>query len=584
MKHFKWGATAAADGAVDFAIWLPDRAVALVLEDEQLPLTATDDGWHHLAAKADNGSRYGFLVDGTLYPDPASRRQERGVHGLSVVDATFGDVKAPAFDRTPWPAAVVYEMHVGTFTREGTFAAAAARLRDLADLGVTHVQLMPIAQFDGRRGWGYDQVLPFAIHPDYGNAGDLDGFIAAAHALRLSVILDVVYNHFGPSGNYLAAYHDAFFDHARSSPWGPSIAFGEEPVLQFFLENACYWVERFGFDGYRLDAVHAYEDPADTTVLDAIGATLRERFPERDLCLITEDERNLSRYLATGADFDATWNDDYHHAVHVALTGEDESYYRTFAADPLRDLEMALRDGYVEQGQERPGEASRRGERSAHLPASAFVNFLGNHDQVGNRARGERLHHLTKDECALTVLTAVTLLAPFVPMIFMGDEFLSDSPFQYFVDFDGELAVNVREGRRREFAGFQSFCGEVPDPTAGETFERSRIGEAQTDRQRAHREMVRRLLAFRHEHVRPLLVSGPLKGRTIQRNGDDFDCAWTFGHGALRMAFGLTGAASGASSPGDFFSVDDEKRSVQLHFGTAWLAASIQATPGGKCP
>ncbi|WP_260925820.1 alpha-amylase family glycosyl hydrolase [Novosphingobium sp. 9] len=419
---------------------------------------------------------------------------------------------------------------------------------------MTLIELMPLAQFDGTRGWGYDGVLPWCLHNVYGTPQDLRDFVATAHALGIGVLLDVVHNHLGPSGNYLAEWCPSFFHTGRRSAWGEGIAWEVPAVREYFLGSALAWLEDYLLDGLRLDAVHAIDDRSEVHFLDELGTRIKARDWGRPIHLVTEDERNKARYFTPEAPFDGTWNDDWHHAVHCLLTGEAESYYAPFAVDPLADIETALRDGYVEQGQPRTASPAShaRGEPSAHLPRTAFVNFLGNHDQVGNRAKGERLHHLVTDRHALRVMTALTLLAPFTPMLFMGDEFLTDAPFQFFCDFSGDLAEAVRKGRAEEFALFASFGGDVPDPLDPATFAASRIGFPRSDAQHAHEAFVTRLLALRAAHVAPLLHANPMPACDVDREGTVIDALWDFVPGRLALR-----ARLGEASANDAFAPHD---------------------------
>ncbi len=531
-----WGAEPLHDGRWCFSLWAPDaQGVSVALAAGLIPLENEADGWWSIEAAAAPGESYRFHVDGTAYPDPAARAQQGDVHGPSLlVDPQEFDWQND-WDGLPWSEAAVYELHLGTFTEEGTFAAAARALPRLRDLGVTLVELLPVAQFDGRHGWGYDGVLPYAPHNAYGSPDDFRRFVDAAHGLGMGVLLDVVYNHLGPSGNYLSAWCPSFFHAERSSPWGQGIAYETPAVRDYFLENALYWLTEYRLDGLRLDAVHAIEDHSDRHFLDELGERVRAADWGWPIHLVTEDERNLARYFAPDAPFDATWNDDWHHAVHCLLTGEDEAYYASFAVDPLADIETALRDGYVEQGQQRPAAKARRGEPSGALPRTAFVNFLGNHDQVGNRARGERLHRLVADRTALRVASALTMLAPFVPMIFMGDEFLTDAPFLFFADFTGDLAEAVRKGRAAEFAQFKAFGGEVPDPISPETFAASRIGRPRRQEQREHERFLSELLSLRRAHVMPLLAANPAPIAAVRREGAAIEAVWNFGEARLSL-------------------------------------------------
>ncbi|EIZ78483.1 malto-oligosyltrehalose trehalohydrolase [Novosphingobium sp. Rr 2-17] len=537
--HYRkaWGADPLDGGGWRFRLWAPDACgVGVELGPRAVAMQRGSDGWWWgVDIDATTGEAYRFAIDGGHYPDPASRQQEGDVHGPSLLVDPRDFAWRHDWRGVPWHDAVVYELHVGTFTDEGTFAAAAQALPRLADLGVTMVELMPVAQFDGARGWGYDGVLPYAPHPAYGTPDDMRAFVDAAHGLGIGVLLDVVYNHLGPSGNYLPAWCKGFMHPDRASPWGEGIAYEERAVRDYFVDNALFWLTEYRLDGLRLDAVHAIDDRSRLHLLDELGQRVRAFDWGRPIHLVTEDDRNLVRYFEPEAPFTATWNDDWHHAVHCLLTGEDESYYASFARDPLADIEMALRDGYVVQGQPREGDPHQRGEPSTQLPRTVFVNFLGNHDQVGNRAQGERLHHLVSDRTAYRVVTALTLLAPFTPMLFMGDEFFTDAPFQFFVDFQGDLADAVRKGRAAEFAQFRSFGGPVPDPTAPETFAASKIGQPERDEQQAHAAFVRDLLALRRAHVVPLLAANALPVAEVTRDGALIEATWRFGSKRLLL-------------------------------------------------
>lgn len=544
-----WGARPLGGGNWRFRLWAPDAGmVAVELADGLVPLERGEGGWWSIDTRAACGDTYRFRVDDAAFPDPAARAQEGDVHGASVLVDPAAYAWQAEWRGIPWSQAVIYELHLGTFTEEGTFAAAAGKLRHLRDLGVTIVEVMPVAQFDGERGWGYDGVLPYAPHNAYGSPGDFRRFVDKAHGLGMGVLLDVVYNHLGPSGNYLAAWAPSFFHADRRSPWGQGIAYEQRAVRDYFIENALYWLDEYRLDGLRLDAVHAIEDRSEVHFLDELAERVRAVEWGRPVHLVTEDERNPASGFGPGAPFDATWNDDWHHALHCLLTGEDEAYYASFAVDPLADIETALRDGYVEQGQPRKAGSHPRGEPSAGMARTAFINFLGNHDQVGNRARGERLHHLVRDRNALRVVTAMTLLSPFVPMIFMGDEFLTSAPFQFFADFTGDLAAAVRTGRAEEFAGFTAFGGEVPDPISPDTFLASKIGHAVGADQVSHEAFVRDLLALRRDRIVPLLAAGAHPQVKVTRDGGAIDVAWTFTEGRLLMRASL---GSGTFVPHD---------------------------------
>jgi maltooligosyltrehalose trehalohydrolase len=515
-----FGARLLPDGRVRFRLWAPAaRQVDLVLESPAgsariVPLQMGQEGWAELVTgEARVGSAYRFRLDGeTLVPDPASRRNPRGVHGPSeVVDPeAFGwtddDWRAP-----PWRQAVIYELHVGTFTPEGTFAGVARKLEHLQRLGVTAIELMPVAEFPGSRSWGYDGVLPYAPASAYGSPDDLKSLVCAAHAHGIAVMLDVVYNHFGPEGNFLHLYAPQFFTDRHATPWGAAIDFeapGNRAVRDFFIHNALYWLEEYHLDGLRLDAVHAIFDAGEPQILTEIARAARAGpGRERPVYLVLENLANEARRLgAPGAaeSFDAQWNDDSHHCLHVLLTGESDGYYEDYEDRPHKLLCRSFAEGFAYQGESSRHLGRPRGESSAHLPPSAFINFLQNHDQVGNRARGERLAQLAPTE-ALRAAAAVLLLAPSPPMLFMGEEWAAPEPFPYFCDFEPELAAKVREGRGREFAHFR---GDVPDPGDPATFASAHLEWARLA-EPAHARMFdhyRRLLAIRRRDILPLLA------------------------------------------------------------------------------
>lgn len=468
-----WGPEPLPDGTTRFRLWAPGTPqVVLDCDDTHLPMTPQDDGWHIADHSAPPGTRYRFHIGDTPVPDPASRRQHGGVHGWSIVPDHSHDWRVPEWRGRPWHEVVIMELHAGTL---GGFSGVTQRLPVMAALGVTAIQLMPINAFAGDRGWGYDGVLPYAVHEAYGSPAELRALIDAAHELGLSVFLDVVYNHFGPDGNYLGLYADRFFHRDVATPWGGAVAVDEEPVARFFIDNALMWLRDYRFDGLRFDAVHAIDNPS---FLDAMAAEIRAALPNRHVHLVLENEHNDADRLHAAA-YDAQWNDDFHNVMHVLLTGETSAYYADFADRPAERLARALSQGFIYQGDPSPNQDGRpRGTPSGHLSPTRFVNFLQNHDQVGNRAMGERLTLLT-DPAKLRAATALMLLAPNIPLLFMGEEEGSESPFFFFTDFHDDLADAVREGRRREFAKFPAFADpaareRIPDPNAPETFESSR--------------------------------------------------------------------------------------------------------------
>ena len=522
-----------------FALWAPDAYyVSVELEDGQsLAMLPQQDGWFELEAKCPAGTRYRFNIDGELeVPDPASRAQVDGVHSHSiVVDPLAYPWQNAGWQGRPWHEAVIYELHVGSL---GGYAEVEKHLQRLVDLGVTAVELMPLAQFPGDRNWGYDGVLPYAPQSSYGTPEQLKHLIDTAHGLGLCVILDVVYNHFGPDGNYLGRYAKGFFRSDLHTPWGDAIDFRRDEVRSYFIDNALMWLLEYRFDGLRMDAVHAIRDE---TFLPEFAERVRERIePGRHVWLNLENEFNQARLLQKG--FDAQWNDDGHNTLHVLLTGETDAYYSDFAQEPTQKLARLLSQGFVYQGEStRHGHA--RGEPSGHLPPSAFVLFLQNHDQIGNRAFGERLPALSPPS-ALRAATALLLLSPMIPLMFMGDEWAASEPFLFFTSHHGELADAVREGRRSEFADFAAFADEkrretIPDPNDLKTFEASRPSldalALETDVGQDHRswlELYRELLALRHREIIPRLNGAEALGADVLGDGA-VTAQWRMGDGSV---------------------------------------------------
>jgi malto-oligosyltrehalose trehalohydrolase len=541
---------------VRFRLWAPSaRSVVLRLEDpapeREIPMRAEAGGWFRIeVSDAGSGSRYRFRIDdGLLVPDPASRFQPESVEGPSeVIDPRAFKWADQAWRGRAWEEAVLYELHVGAFTERGSFDAVTERLDHLAELGVTAVELMPVAECPGDFNWGYDGVYPFAPERCYGRPENLKALVEAAHARGLMLLLDVVYNHFGPQGNFLPRYARPFFTRRHRTPWGAAIDFEGESsrtVRDFFIHNALYWLEEYNCDGLRLDAVHAIHDASKPDILTELAEAVRERFDGRQVHLILENDRNEARRLERDARgrarlFSAQWNDDIHHTLHLLLTGEGEGYYADYAENPTRQLGRCLATGFAYQGEAsafRSGEA--RGEPSAHLPPTAFVSFLQNHDQVGNRAFGERMAALVEPE-ALRAALAVLLLAPSPPLLFMGEEWGCAQPFAFFAHFGPGLADRVRDGRRREFARFPEFRDEaarqrIPDPGASDTFRSAKLrwDDLRSD---AHREWMayyRLLLGVRHREVVPRLAGTPEHAAEFEENGG----------GALRVRWRLRDGA-----------------------------------------
>jgi maltooligosyltrehalose trehalohydrolase len=525
VHRMPFGAEVLPGGEVRFRLWAPSQdAVALVLEDEQrvLPLRRLEDGFFALTTDAARpGSRYRFeLASGPRVPDPASRFQPDDVQGPSVVvDPAAYAWREAGWRGRPWEEAVLYELHVGAFSAEGTFDGLRRRLDYLADLGVTAVELMPLFDFAGTRNWGYDGVMPFAPDAAYGRPDDLKRLIDEAHARGLMMFLDVVYNHFGPVGNYLHEYAESFFEPEEHTPWGAAINYKVRAVRDFAIHNVLYWLEEYRFDGLRFDAVDRIIDRGEEHILNEIAATVRRTIPpERHVHLVLENDKNQAHLLERDPDgrpvyYDAQWNDDIHHVYHHLLTGEAGGYYADYATGAHDRLGRALSSGYVYQGdvsEYRDGEV--RGEPSDHLPPVAFVGFIQNHDQIGNRAFGERIASLAAHG-AVKAMQAVLLLAPNIPLLFMGEEWGAVQPFCFFTDFHDELADAVREGRRREFQKFPEFASEaarahIPDPNALSTFEASRLDWSVPEQPEhaAWLELVRTLLQIRRESIAPRLA------------------------------------------------------------------------------
>jgi maltooligosyltrehalose trehalohydrolase len=500
-----FGANVVESDRTRFRFWAPAQSEVLLKIDGRapLPMTRSVAGWFEVEAGCGAGTRYQYILqDGVAVPDPASRAQADDVHGASVVTDPYAYAwQQPQWRGRPWHEAVVYELHVGLM---GGFAGVTRALPRLSTLGITAVELMPIAEFPGARNWGYDGTLPFAPERSYGTPDDLRKLVDAAHEHGMMIFLDVVYNHFGPDGNYLSLYAPETFRADLSTPWGPAIDFRRDEVRCFFTDNALFWLIEYRFDGLRLDAVHAI---AEQDWLDEMAAEVRRIVGrQRQVHLVLENDDNAAGHLSRG--FDAQWNDDGHHVLHVLLTGESSGYYGDYADRPAERLARCLQEGFIYQGEPSAHRSGQpRGTPSAALPPTAFVLFLQNHDQIGNRAFGERLTELA-DPRALEAAIALLLLCPQIPLIFTGEEDASPSPFLFFTDHNARLADAVREGRKREFSSFPQFSDEkllaaLPDPNAVATFEQSR---PQPDVVAAARfELYQRLLDIRHREIIPRL-------------------------------------------------------------------------------
>lgn len=545
------------DGGVRFALWAPAaKSVSVCLggsgAQRQLEMPRQPDGWYELrVAEAGAGTRYRYLIDGkTRVPDPASRFQPDDVHGASeVIDPSSFDWLDQDWKGRPWEEAVLYELHVGTFTPTGTFAAIEERLDYLVDLGVTAIELMPVADFPGRRNWGYDGVLPFAPDCAYGRPEDLKNLVQRAHAKGLMVFLDVVYNHFGPDGNYLHCYASDFFTDRHHTPWGAAINFdGRDSAMvrQFFIHNALYWLDEYHFDGLRLDAVHAICDDSEPDILEELAhAVARGPASRRHVHLVLENDNNAAHYLKrapTGRPlaYTAQWNDDIHHALHVLAMGETGGYYEDYAERPAAHLARCLTAGFAYQGElSKHRHGAARGESTRDIPLAAFISFLQNHDQVGNRARGERITELAP-EVAVRAVTTVMLLAPSPPLLFMGQEWAASRPFLFFCDFGPELAKAVTEGRRREFARFPEFSDaeareRIPDPNAIATYETTILDWSERNSE-AHASWLafhRQLLRLRQREITPRIAGMRANDATANLLADRaLQVHWTLGDGA----------------------------------------------------
>ena len=497
-----FGASPIDHATTRFRFWAPALQSA-VLEVEGLeptPMRRLDGGWFEAEARCGAEAAYRFRVAEDLaVVDPAARALRGGVFGHAIVtDPHSYRWRNTSWKGRPFTDCVFYELHVGAF---GGFAGVKAALPRLAELGVTAIELMPIGAFPGDRNWGYDGVLPYAPHPSYGAPDALKALVDAAHGLGLMVFLDVVYNHFGPDGSFLTHYAPQFFWEDAPTAWGPAIDFRRPEVRRFFTENAIYWLEEFRFDGLRFDAVHAITHP---DWLDETASEIRARLePRRSVHLVLENDDNTASHMRSGF-FNAQWNDDAHHVLHVLLTGETSGYYAAYAPTTAERLARWLVEGFVYQGEPTPTRQGKpRGTVSADLPPTAFVTFLQNHDQIGNRALGERLTTLA-DPRALEAAIALQLLCPQIPLIFMGEEEASRNPFLFFAEHDERLAESIRQGRRREFEDIANAVGELPDPNDPRTFEQS-IPKA--DPELAHKRfaLYRRLLSLRREHILPAL-------------------------------------------------------------------------------
>jgi maltooligosyltrehalose trehalohydrolase len=564
MNERQFGARPTTDGT-SFRLWAPAaKRVDLLLQQPQ-PMQRGEDGWFCADVPGlSAGARYKFRIDGEIdVPDPASAFQPDDVSGPSeVIDHTSYRWRAGDWRGRPWQETVLIETHVGTFTQEGSYRAMIEKLDHLVQTGITALELMPLADFAGTRGWGYDGVLWYAPDSAYGRPDDLKTLIDEAHLRGLMVFLDVVYNHFGPEGNYLARYAPNFFTEAHT-PWGSAIDYRVPQVRDFAIANALNWLRDYRFDGLRLDAVNTIVEAGEIPILHDLSAAVGKLAAEskRHIHLVLENGDNRASLLDPAQEpprgkYRGQWNDDYHHVWHVMLSGETQGYYGDYQRSPRQDLARALCSGFVYQGEAAAfWGGKRRGEPSGGLSPSAFVNFLQNHDQIGNRALGDRLESIA-DPKAIEAALAITLLAPMTPMLFMGEEWGSKAPFPFFCDFQGEMANAVRNGRRREYDwAYAKYGDEVPDPLATATFQ-SAVLDWQARNEPAGEirlALVQRLLAIRQREIAPRLAGAAFGDARADHNGL-LTANWRMGDGAiLRLTANLSAneiSNTSAQTPG----------------------------------
>lgn len=554
------------DGTTVFSLWAPSaKSVELILYTEAgeilLPPTEVDDGWHVFKTQASIGSHYHFYIDDQLrVPDPASRYQPKDINGPSCLYDENAFHWTGDWHGRDWAEAVIYELHVGTFTKEGTFRSASEKLEFLAKCGITAIEIMPIADFPGRYNWGYDGVLLYAPDSSYGTPDDLKHFIQSAHSLGMMVFLDVVYNHFGPEGNYLGAYAKQFFNEAKHTPWGAAINFDGQNsahVRKFYRENALYWIEQFKFDGLRFDAVHAIQDESNPNILHDIALAIKNGpGKERQIHLILENDDNTALHLERDVDlsskfYTAQWNDDIHHCLHIISTEEIDGYYadyhhNTSSRTTIQHLLRCLTSGFAYQGDRSAlRKGLKRGSNSETLPPTAFVSFTQNHDQIGNRPLGERIS-IIGDKGATAITREILLLSPQIPLVFMGQEFDADSPFYYFCDMGAELAQLIKEGRRREFSHFEQFSDPegqklIPDPGAESTFKKSKLNWKMSAAAKKDLKIFSEILAARRKWVTPLNQLNLIPVASGKEIGDQMIMVhWKYGKTRLTLIGNLS--------------------------------------------
>lgn len=519
-QPMKFGTQFTATG-VRFRVWAPySNGVALKIYDLDItvPMNSQPRDWYEVEIEgAQAGMRYRYVLeDGTEVPDPVSRFQPEDVHGPSeIIDPHQFEWTDIGWPGRPWEEQIIYELHVGTFTREGTFRGVIDKLDYLVELGITAIELLPVAEFPGKWNWGYDVAQLFAPDSSYGRPEDLKALVNAAHEKGLSVFLDVVYNHFGPKGNYLSVYTPLTTD-KHQTPWGPAINFdadGASVIREYVFASARYWLNEYHFDGLRFDAVHEIHDNGPRHLLQDLAEQIRSSTDGRHIHLMVENSDNEASWLKRREDttpwlYDAQWSDDIHHAMHNALTGESAWYYADF--DGRIDLlGRALAEGFSWQGEYMEHEGRKKGEASAFLPPTAFVSYAQNHDQAGNRPFGERINHLIPAD-RVRLWAAIYLLSPHIPMLFMGEEWAPKQPFLFFSDVGEDLADDIRQSRKDELKNFPEDMdrGDPPDPMARSTFESSKLVWSDLEKDEHAKSLVhyRQLLALRKEEIIPRLA------------------------------------------------------------------------------
>lgn len=566
------------DGGAEFRLFAPSaKSVDLCLYTDKKetikPMEKAGHGWYKLTETgARPGNRYHFVIDNDLrVPDPASRFQPEDVHGPSeIIDPRTFRWDDNGWKGRPWREAIIYEMHLGTFSQDGTYEGLAEKLDYLQDLGITAIEIMPLSDFPGTFGWGYDGVLPYAPDGIYGRPEDLKYLINEAHKRGLMVYLDVVYNHFGPEGNYLYVYAKSFFSAKHHTPWGNGVNYDDdqnEVVRQFVINNVLYWLEEFRFDGLRFDAVDTICDDSKKHILNEIAENVRTRFKgEREIHLILENGDNNANLLDAGMGdyedrFNAQWNDDIHHAMHVLATGENSGYYEDYddeasMSSAIEHLGRCLAEGFAYQGEKSPfRDGKLRGSNSKVVAPGGFIGFIQNHDQIGNRALGERITHIADTE-SVSAMVAILLLNPAPPMIFMGDEWAASTPFVWFADFGDELAKSVREGRLKEFGKFADFKDPerrklIPDPCSKNTFFNCKLNWEEI-REPEHEEWLeyyKQLIVLRKRAIVPIIDSIVIEDRSWKITEEGLlEVRWPLENGhELKLLANLSD--TGATSP-----------------------------------